>query len=165
MIVAMCRNRGIGYDNGLPWKLRKDMKYFKRMTIGDGNNCVIMGKNTWYSLRTSITEPLPKRDKIIMSSKNIEIAKIHAKKSGLKIKYINTSPEKKKLSEKYDVILNLEIVEHVENLDLFLKSASDLLKKNGRGGFVSFVTAGDPDFDTSLNIVKSKEFSPICHHK
>ena len=73
MIVAMCRNRGIGYDNGLPWKLRNDMKYFKRMTIGDGNNCVIMGKNTWYSLRTSITEPLPKRDKIIMSSKNIEI--------------------------------------------------------------------------------------------
>ncbi len=36
-----------------------------------------------------------------------------------------------------------------------LQNRFDLLKKNGRGGFVSFVTAGDPDFDTSLNIVKS----------
>ena len=53
------------------------------------------------------------------------------KKSGLKIKYLNTSPEKNDINEKFDVILNLEIVEHVENLDLFLKSSSDLLKKNG----------------------------------
>ena len=65
------------------------------------------------------------------SSKNIEIAKIHAKKSGLKIKYINTSPEKKKLSEKYDVILNLEIVEHVNDVNLYIKSCNKLLKKNG----------------------------------
>ena len=49
----------------------------------------------------------------------------------MKIRYLNTSPEKKQVNEKFDVILNLEVVEHVENLDLFLKSASDLLKKNG----------------------------------
>ncbi len=60
------------------------------------------------------------------SSKNIEVAKIHARKSNLKIKYINTSPEKKEIKEKFDVILNLEIVEHVENLDLFLRSTSEL---------------------------------------
>ena len=78
MIVAMSRNRGIGYGNSLPWKLQNDMKYFKRMTIGNGNNCVIMGKNTWYSLRSSINEPLPKRDKIIMSSKNIGIFTPHS---------------------------------------------------------------------------------------
>ena len=41
------------------------------------------------------------------------------KKSGLKIKYFNTSPEKKEVNEKFDVILNLEVVEHVEDLDLF----------------------------------------------
>ena len=63
------------------------------------------------------------------SSKNIEIAKIHAKKSRLKIKYLSTSPEKKQIKEKFDVILNLEVIEHVENVDLFLKSSSDLLKK------------------------------------
>jgi len=62
------------------------------------------------------------------SSKNIEIAKIHAEKNNLKIKYICTSPEKIEDS-KYDVILNMEIIEHVENVDLFLKSSVNLLTK------------------------------------
>ena len=88
------------------------------------------------------------------SSKNIEIAKIHAKKSGLKIKYINTSPEKKKLSEKYDVILNLEIVEHVENLDLFLKSASDLLKKNG----IMFIATINRTFESYIKAIIGAEY-------
>ena len=64
------------------------------------------------------------------SAKNIEIAKIHAKKNNLNINYICTSPEKIQ-KEKFDVILNMEIVEHVENVDLFLDSSSNLLKKNG----------------------------------
>ena len=64
------------------------------------------------------------------SAKNIEIAKIHAKKNNLNINYICTSPEKIQ-KEKFDVILNMEIVEHVENVDLFLNSSSSLLKKNG----------------------------------
>jgi 2-polyprenyl-6-hydroxyphenyl methylase/3-demethylubiquinone-9 3-methyltransferase len=64
------------------------------------------------------------------SEKNIEIAKIHAKKNKLNINYICTSPEKIQ-KEKFDVILNMEIVEHVENVDLFLNSSSNLLKKDG----------------------------------
>ena len=64
------------------------------------------------------------------SVKNIEIAKIHAKKNNLNINYICTSPEKIQ-KEKFDVILNMEIVEHVENVDLFLNSSSNLLKKDG----------------------------------
>ena len=64
------------------------------------------------------------------SEKNIEIAKIHAKKNNLNINYICTSPEKIQ-KEKFDVILNMEIVEHVENVDLFLNSSSSLLKKDG----------------------------------
>ena len=62
------------------------------------------------------------------SNKNIEIAKIHAEKNNLKIKYICTSPEKIKDTQ-YDVILNMEIIEHVENVDLFLKSSVSLLNK------------------------------------
>jgi len=65
------------------------------------------------------------------SERNIEIAKIHAKKSGLKIKYLCSSPEKFKTNLKFDVILNMEIIEHVEDVDFFLKSCSRLLKKNG----------------------------------
>ena len=65
------------------------------------------------------------------SKKNIAIAKIHAKKNNLKIKYINSSPEKLKIKKKFDVILNMEIIEHVDDIDLFIKKSSELLKKNG----------------------------------
>ena len=65
------------------------------------------------------------------SGKNIEIAKLHAKKSNLGIEYICTSPEKFNTKIKFDVILNMEIIEHVENVDFFLKACAKLLKKNG----------------------------------
>ena len=65
------------------------------------------------------------------SEKNIKIAKLHAEKNNLNINYINKSPEQMNKKEKYDVIFNLEIVEHVDDLDLYLKSCSELLKKNG----------------------------------
>ena len=65
------------------------------------------------------------------SNKNIQIAKLHAKKNKLKINYFCSSPEKLKITKKFDVILNMEIVEHVEDTDFFLKSCSKLLKKNG----------------------------------
>ena len=65
------------------------------------------------------------------SIKNIKISKLHAKKDNLKINYICSSPEKLKISKKFDVILNMEIVEHVEDISFFLKSCSKLLNKNG----------------------------------
>ena len=65
------------------------------------------------------------------SEKNINVAKLHAKKNNLKINYICTSPEKLKNDNKFDVILNMEIVEHVEDINFFLRSCSKLLKKNG----------------------------------
>ena len=65
------------------------------------------------------------------SNKNIAIANLHAKKDNLKINYICSSPEKLKTTKKFDVILNMEIVEHVEDVDFFLKSCANLLKKNG----------------------------------
>ena len=65
------------------------------------------------------------------SKKNITVAKIHSKKNNLKIKYVCASPEKLKVKNKFDVILNMEIIEHVEDVDFFLKSCSTLLKKNG----------------------------------
>jgi 2-polyprenyl-6-hydroxyphenyl methylase / 3-demethylubiquinone-9 3-methyltransferase len=65
------------------------------------------------------------------SEKNIKIAILHSKKNNLKINYINKSPEQLSVKKKYDIILNLEVVEHVDNLDLYLNSCSNLLKKNG----------------------------------
>ena len=65
------------------------------------------------------------------SEKNIKVAKLHAKKNSLKINYICTSPEKMNVKNHFDVILNMEIVEHVDDVNFFLKSCSNLLKKNG----------------------------------
>ena len=65
------------------------------------------------------------------SKKNIEIAKFHAKKNNLRINYICSSPEILRTKKKFDVILNMEIIEHVEDIDFFIKKSSELLKKNG----------------------------------
>ena len=82
-----------------------------------------------------ISEPLSRLGAnvtgIDASKKNIQVASLHSKKNNLKIKYIQSSPEQMNTDEKFDVILNLEIVEHVENLDLYLNSCSSLLKKGG----------------------------------
>ena len=65
------------------------------------------------------------------SDKNINIAKLHAKKNKLKINYLCSSPENLKIKKKFDVILNMEIIEHVEDINFFISSCSKLLKKNG----------------------------------
>ena len=65
------------------------------------------------------------------SKKNIEVAKFHAKKNKLKINYICASPEMLKMQKKFDVILSMEIIEHVEDINFFIKKSSELLKKNG----------------------------------
>ena len=65
------------------------------------------------------------------SDKNIKVAKLHAKKNNLNIKYLCESPETLKINSKFDVILNMEIIEHVQDVEFFLKSCSNLLKKDG----------------------------------
>jgi hypothetical protein len=100
IIVAMCKNRGIGYQNSIPWRIKEDMLYFANKTGGayakfakdakDANNvtqnnvtpnntkpnikknAIIMGKNTWLSLPTS-QRPLKNRDNIILSTSMSEI--------------------------------------------------------------------------------------------
>jgi len=82
-----------------------------------------------------ISEPLARLGGAVTgidaSRKNIGVAKIHSKINKLNINYINTSPEQLKNVKKFDVILNLEIVEHVDNVGLYIKSCGNLLKKNG----------------------------------
>ena len=82
-----------------------------------------------------ISEPLARLGGTVTgidaSEKNIKVAQVHAIKSNLKINYLKNSPEELKEFEKFDVILNLEIVEHVEDVDLYLQSCYKLLKKGG----------------------------------
>ena len=65
------------------------------------------------------------------SKNNIEVAKLHAKEMDLNINYIHCSPENLKVKKKFDVILNMEIVEHVSNVSLFIENCSKLIEKNG----------------------------------
>jgi 2-polyprenyl-6-hydroxyphenyl methylase/3-demethylubiquinone-9 3-methyltransferase len=88
------------------------------------------------------------------SSKNINVADIHAKKNNLNINYINTSPEKSLINKKFDVILNLEIVEHVDNVDLFLESSSKLLKPNG----IIFIATINRTFESYMKAIVGAEY-------
>ena len=65
------------------------------------------------------------------SNKNIKVATLHSKKNNLKIRYLNKSPEQLNEFEKFDIILSLEIVEHVNDVNLYIKSCNKLLKQNG----------------------------------
>ena len=82
-----------------------------------------------------LSEPLSrlgaKMTGIDVSEKNISVAKLHSKEMGLDIKYIQSSPENLNLENEFDVLLNMEVVEHVSNIDLYIKNCSKLVKKNG----------------------------------
>lgn len=69
------------------------------------------------------------------SQKNIEVAKIHAQKSGLNIYYRATSVEdlvaENSSENKFDVVFALEIVEHVADVAEFIKGCAGLLKDDG----------------------------------
>ena len=65
------------------------------------------------------------------SKNNIEVAKLHSKEMNLDINYMHCSPENLNLKSEFDVILNMEVVEHVSDVNLFIKSCSKLIKKNG----------------------------------
>ena len=69
-IVAMDKNRGIGHDNKLLFRIRPDMQNFKETTITpDRNGIVIMGRKTWESLPK---RPLMNRKNVIISNQSNE---------------------------------------------------------------------------------------------
>lgn len=75
LIAAMCKNRGIGFKNQLPWNIKSDLKYFYNQTTnicdmsirhnGCYANAVFMGMNTFMSIK----KPLKYRDNFIITSK------------------------------------------------------------------------------------------------
>ena len=88
------------------------------------------------------------------SEKNIKIAKSHSKKNNLKINYLNTSPENLKTADNFDIILNLEIVEHVNDVSLYIKSCRNLLKENG----LMFTATINRSFTSYLKAIIGAEY-------
>lgn len=73
IIVASSLEYGIGFENKLCWNIPEELKYFRQITLScltkDTKNCVIMGRNTWYSIPNA---PLKNRINIIISSNNYD---------------------------------------------------------------------------------------------
>ena len=64
IIVAVCNGNGIGHSNKLPWYYKEELQNFSKATKGNGNNAIIMGKNTYDSIKTT----LKNRDTYILSN-------------------------------------------------------------------------------------------------
>lgn len=85
LIVAFDLNLGIGINNMLPWKIKKEISHFQKITkynstlnsnkINDKNS-VIMGYNTWKSIPEK-NKPLKQRKNIILTTNEEKIDKIY----------------------------------------------------------------------------------------
>ena len=118
--IEFIKKKLISYFN-LDTNSQKPLKKLKILDIGCGGGLVC--------------EPLSKLGAVITgidaSKDSIEVAKLHSKKMNLNIKYICCSPENFNLKNEFDVILNMEVIEHVSNVNLFMQSCSKLIKKKG----------------------------------
>ncbi len=93
LIAALTRNRVIGKNNDLPWRLPDDMKYFMKTTTG---HHVIMGRKNYQSLPDKF-RPLPNRTNIIVTHQQDFKAKgcivVHSIAAGIEIARKNKEQE------------------------------------------------------------------------
>ncbi len=83
-----------------------------------------------------LTEPLTRLGASVTGidagAKNIAIARLHAERMGLAIDYRETTSEALAAGgERFDIVLNMEVVEHVSNVPLYMKSCADLVAPGG----------------------------------
>ena len=115
LIFARCINRGIGMNGSLPWYFKEELQYFAKLTKGQGNNAVLMGRKTWDSL---LLKPLVNRTNIIISRfNNVDLNYINHPK----VKVLNSIEKSKEYinKNKFD---NVWIIGGKEIYDLFLNS-------------------------------------------
>ena len=123
---------------------RLPLKGLKFLDIGCGGGLM---SEPMYNLGANVTG-------IDASINNIKVATAHSKKNSLNINYLNKSPEQLNEAEKYDVILNLEVVEHVDDVDLYFESCSKLMKKNG----IMFTATLNRTFTSYLKAIIGAEY-------
>ena len=99
----------------------KPLKKLKILDIGCGGGLLSEPLN---KLGANITG-------IDASKNNIEVAKLHSREMNLNIKYIHCPPENLNFKNEFNVILNMEVIEHVADISLFIQNCSKLIKKNG----------------------------------
>ena len=97
------------------------LKELKILDIGCGGGLLCEPLNR---LGATITGIDPSND-------NIEVAKLHSKEMNLNIEYMRCSPENLNFKNEFNVLLCMEVVEHLKNVNLFMQNCSKLVKKNG----------------------------------
>ena len=132
------------YYFGLDPKAQEPLKKINILDIGCGGGL--------------LCEPLKRLGATVTgidaSKNNIEVAKFHAKEMNLNINYIKCSPENLKFNNKFDVILNMEVVEHVSNVDLFIQNCSMLIEKKG----IMFVATINKNLKSYLYAILGAEY-------
>ena len=118
--IDFIKKKLISYFN-LDSNSQKPLKKLKILDIGCGGGLLCEPLN---KLGATVTGIDP-------SSDNIEVAKLHSKEMNLNIKYMRYSPENLNFKNEFDSILNMEVVEHVSDVNLFIQNCSKLIKKNG----------------------------------
>ena len=132
------------YYFGLNPKSQEPLKKINILDIGCGGGLLCEPLNRLGATVTGIDA----------SKSNIEVAKFHAKEMDLNINYINCPPENFKLKNKFDVILNMEVVEHVANVDSFIKNCSTLIEKSG----IMFVATINKNLKSYLLAILGAEY-------
>ena len=123
IIVASSLEYGIGYDNKLCWNIPEELKSFRDITLSclrkDTKNCLIMGKNTWYSLPNA-PSPLKDRVNVIISSCDYE--KISKEIEGMPDTFVfRTIEDALKYIDSKDIIENCFVIGGALIYDAFLE--------------------------------------------
>ncbi len=124
--------------------IEKPLKELKILDIGCGGGMLCEPLNRLGAKITGIDA----------SQNNIEVAKLHSKEMNLDIEYICCSPENLNMKDKFDVILNMEVIEHVSNVNLFIENCSDLIKEKG----IMFVATINKNLKSYLFAILGAEY-------
>jgi 2-polyprenyl-6-hydroxyphenyl methylase/3-demethylubiquinone-9 3-methyltransferase len=119
--LAYVRDNAIRHF-GKDARVRRPLEGLKVLDIGCGGGLL---SEPLTRLGASVTG-------IDAGEKNIAIAKLHAEQSGLSIDYRAVTAESVAAGgERFDIVLNMEVVEHVDNVPLYMKSCADLVAPGG----------------------------------
>ena len=119
--IGYVRDKAIGHF-GKDGSVRRPLEGLRILDIGCGGGL--------------LSEPLARLGATMVGidagEKNVRIAALHAGQSGLEIDYRATTAEALAASgAQFDIVLNMEVVEHVDNVPLYMKSCAELVAPGG----------------------------------
>ena len=138
LIAAVSKDRVIGKQGGIPWKIKEDLSFFKEKTL---NSPIIMGRATY----NSIGRPLPNRLNIVMtrSVKNTEgVTEVTSVEKAIEAASINRDSSKVYIIGGENIYKEFLPIAHrmiITEVDLCIEQSRDQREENGtRFSFVEY---------------------------